>query len=171
MIFGKTVRHCLVKTYQKRLWYIWVWPCAFWVHNCVLPISFYDWTQFGLLHFYIWCCSLFFLLIHFRPSSPSSLSRSCRSRSLLISFSSCLYFRSMKRFWWAIWGKLSARREGDRNTVREWYSKIFQMWNINLKLFPLMSQRIEKSAAMTNSYGNVLIFWQPRTKGLTAIPP
>lgn len=32
------------------------------------------------------------------PSSPSSLSRSCRSRSRLISFSSCRYFLSMKRF-------------------------------------------------------------------------
>lgn len=44
---------------------------------------------------------------HFLASSASSLSFSCLSRSRLISFSSCLYFRSMKRFWWAICGKLS----------------------------------------------------------------
>lgn len=35
---------------------------------------------------------------HFLHSSASSVSFSCRSRSRLISFSSCLYFRSMKRF-------------------------------------------------------------------------
>lgn len=53
---------------------------------------------------------------HFLASSASSPSFSCRSRSRLISFSSWRYFRSMKRFWWAIWGKLSAagRRQPGR---------------------------------------------------------
>lgn len=49
---------------------------------------------------------------HFLYSSESSVSFSCRSRSRLISFSSCLYFRSMKRFWWAICGKLSGTGRG-----------------------------------------------------------
>lgn len=51
--------------------------------------------------------SVYRLPPYLRASSASSLSRSCRSLSLLISFSSWRYFRSMKRFWCAIWGKLS----------------------------------------------------------------
>lgn len=55
---------------------------------------------------------------HFLPSSTSSVSFSCRSRSRLISFSSCLYFRSMKRFWWAICGKLSGEGKGQSGKRR-----------------------------------------------------
>lgn len=52
---------------------------------------------------------------YFLRSSVSSSSLSWCSRSHLISLSSCRYFRSMNRFWWAIWGKLSETR---RNMAR-----------------------------------------------------
>lgn len=63
-------------------------------------------------------------LLHLRASSASSLSRSCRSLSLLISFSSWRYFRSIKRFWWAIWGKLS----GTKHTTNV---ELKPLWKIN----------------------------------------
>lgn len=101
-------------------------------------------------------------------SSVSSGSFSWCSLSHLISFNSCLYFRSMNRFWWAIWGKLSDTRRyilyliKDSHWCKEWcklniytYKHIF-IWNIlswvlygkekNTAHFPPYSFNIQKHA-------------------------
>lgn len=102
--------------------------------------------------------------LHLLLFYPSSLSLSCRSRSLLISFSSCRYFLSMKRFWWAIWGKLSAGDKRQRTCKIEnqdfhnlqHYNSCFK-WHCNKQLIPITCENIY-SKTISNFF--FFFFWK-----------